>query len=504
MTRSLVADDPERCYRAVRSRDARFDGVFFTGVRTTGIYCRPSCPAVTPLRRNVSFFVTAAAAHAAGLRACRRCLPDATPGSPEWNVRADAVGRAMRLIRDGVVEREGVDGLASRLGYSRRHVQRMLHSHLGAGPLALARSQRAHTARTLIETTTLPFADVAFAAGFASVRQFNDTIREVYARAPGQMRARRPRGDDSRPGRSQLRLRLAVRQPFDGDGLAAFLAARAVPAVEVVTERHYARVLRLSHGQGLVALSLGTDHVTADLDLDDLRDVAGAVQRCRALLDLDADPHAIGEVLGADPAMAPLVAARGGLRVPGHVDGFELAVRAVLGQQVSVARARTLAGDLVRRHGLDLSGGTATIRHGLSRAFPTPDALATADPTTMGMPASRGRAVVALATAVAAGQLDLGPGADRDETVSTLLSLPGVGRWTAGYIAMRALGDPDVFLEGDVVVRAAMSVLGLPAAGRAAAAHAFEWRPWRSYAVMHLWRHAAHLSSSKSTKERQS
>lgn len=490
---SLVGDT-ERCYRAVRSRDARFDGVFFTGVRTTGIYCRPSCPAVTPKPVNVAFFPTAAAAHAQGYRACRRCLPDATPGSPDWDVRADAVGRAMRLIRDGVVERDGVDGLASRLGYSRRHVQRLLQQELGAGPLALARAQRAHTARTLIETTALPFGDVAFAAGFTSVRQFNETMQEVYARSPGQLRAaRHSRGVAA--GNGRLRLRLAVRQPFDATGVGAFLSARAVPGLEVAGSHSYVRRVRLTHGCGVVALELHEDHVAALLGLDDLRDLTVAVARCRALLDLDADPQAVAEVLSADRAMAPLVTARPGVRVPGHVDGFELAVRAVVGQQVSVRRARTVATHLVRRHGSSAGGDEAA---GAPRQlFPTPDSLAAADPATMGMPAARGRAVVALAKAVAAAQLELGAGADRAETMAQLRALPGVGPWTAGYIAMRALGDPDVFLEGDVVVRNSMAALGLPGPGGSAGEHAFAWRPWRSYAVMHLWRHAAAAPASR-------
>ncbi|MBA2532646.1 MAG: DNA-3-methyladenine glycosylase 2 family protein [Nocardioidaceae bacterium] len=491
MTTRLVSADAERCYRAVRSRDARFDGVFFTGVRTTGIYCRPSCPAVTPKQTNVVFFATAAAAHGAGFRACRRCRPDTTPGSPDWNVRADAVGRAMRLIRDGVVERDGVGGLASRLGYSRRHVQRLLHTELGAGPLALARAQRAHIARTLIETTRLPFADVAFAAGFASVRQFNDTMREIYARSPQQMRALRATCGTDASGHGRLRLRLAVRQPFDTEAAAEFLAVRAVAGLEHCDGMTYVRALRLPHGDGRVQLQLHDGHVDCQLDLDDLRDLAGAVQRCRSLLDLDADPDAITEVLGADPALAPLVSARPGLRVLGHVDGFELAVRAVAGQQVTVARARTVLADLVRRYGRPLSTDYGNDPARVTSVFPTPETLAEADPTALGMPAARGRAVVALSEAVAAHEFDLEPGADREATVAELRRLPGVGPWTAGYIAMRALADPDVYLEGDVVVRKSMSRLGLPSSAGTAAKHAYTWRPWRSYAVMHLWRHAS-------------
>ncbi len=477
--------DAERCYRAVTSRDSRFDGMFLTGVRTTGIYCRPSCPAITPRRRNVEFYATAAAAHAAGLRACKRCLPDATPGSPEWDVRADAVGRAMRLIRDGVVERDGVVGLASRLGYSERHVTRLLSAEVGAGPLAIARAARAQAARVLVETTDLGLADVAFAAGFSSVRQFNDTMREVYASTPSALRAAaRTRAASASTGGGRVQLRLAVRQPFDGRQALAFLTARAVPGIEQAHGSAFSRTLRLPHGVGRVTLRVQDDHVDADVRLAELRDLGAAVAGCRALLDLDADPCAVDDLLGADPVLAPLVAARPGTRVPGHVDGFELAVRAVLGQQVTVRGATTLLARLVRVHGEQLDDGP-------DRLFPTPDTLAEADPAGFCVPRARGAALVALARAVASGALELDRGADRDDTTAALVALPGIGPWTAGYIAMRALRDPDRFLEGDVVVRQALTSLGVPATGRSARERAAGWRPWRSYAVMHLWRHAA-------------
>lgn len=470
--------DHERLYRAAASRDARFDGVFFVAVRTTGIYCRPSCPAVTPKSSNVTFHRTAASAHEAGYRACRRCRPDTTPGSPEWDVRADTAGRAMRLIRDGVVEREGVDGLADKLGYSTRHLNRMLTAELGAGPLAIARSQRAATARTLIETTSMTFADVAFAAGFSSVRQFNDTIRQVYAASPSQLRASRRTSNGGGP----LSLRLPVRRPFDARRVLDFLAARAVPGVETVQDDTYARVLRLHHGTSVVTLRVRDDGVTMLPEMRDLRDLATAVQRCRQLLDLDADVLAIGEVLGADAALAPLVRTAPGLRVPGHVDGFEVAVRAILGQQVSVAGARTTAAKLAERFGEPASSDADA---GLVRAFPTAEAIAAADPSDLGVPRQRGRALVGIAEAVASGGLVLDPGADRDETRAALLAVPGIGPWTAAYIAMRALSDPDVFLDGDLVVRKAMAVLG------ADDGQVERWAPWRSYAVLHLWRHAS-------------
>ncbi|NUS63811.1 MAG: DNA-3-methyladenine glycosylase 2 family protein, partial [Saccharothrix sp.] len=295
--------DDERAYRAVAARDARFDGCFILAVRTTRIYCRPSCPAVTPKRRNAEFYPTAAAAQSAGYRACRRCLPDAVPGSPEWNLRADLAARAMRLISDGVVEREGVPGLAAHLGYSERHLTRVLTAELGAGPLALARAHRAHSARLLIETTDLSFTDIAFAAGFASVRQFNDTIRAVFATTPSAMRSTRTASTTA----GRITLRLPYRPPFDADGLLAYFRAHAIPGVEHVTDRCYARSLRLPHGQATVRLEPAAGHVSCSLRLTDLRDLGSAVSRVRRLLDLDADPVAVDGFLAADPALRPSV-----------------------------------------------------------------------------------------------------------------------------------------------------------------------------------------------------
>src|SRR3954447_129210 len=347
-TVGVMVLDQDRCYRAVASRDARFDGHFITAVRTTGIYCRPSCPAVTPKRSNVEFLATAGAAQQRGYRACRRCQPDAVPGSPDWNLRADLAARAMRLISDGVVERDGVTGLACRLGYSERQLNRVLTAELGAGPLALARAHRAHTARLLIETTPLGMADVAFAAGFASVRQFNDTVRAVYGVAPTTLRDEAGRRRGVAPAAAgTLVLRLPYRPPLDAEGLLAFFAARAVPGVESVLDGAYRRTLRLPHEPATVALEPQPAHVLATLRLGDPRDLGPAVARIRRLLDLDADPVAVDDVLGADPALAPAVAAVPGIRVPGTVDGAETALRTVLGQQVSVAAARTAAAQLV-------------------------------------------------------------------------------------------------------------------------------------------------------------
>lgn len=480
-----MIEDFEQCYRAVQSRDARFDGWFFTAVRTTGIYCRPSCPALTPKPGNVTFHPTAAAAQAAGYRACLRCRPDASPGSPEWNLRADLVGRAMRLIADGVVDREGVQGLARRLHYSERHLHRQLVAEVGAGPLALARAQRANAARLLVETSDLPLSQVAFAAGFASIRQFNDTIREVFAKTPSELRARRRGRDEVAPG--SLTVRLPFRAPLDGGGLLAFLAVRTVPGVEEVTaDGTYHRTLRLPRGAGVVSVRLpvGPDdrHVVATLRLDDLRDLSAAVERTRRLLDLDADPVAVDGHLGADPLLAPLVAATPGRRVPGTVDGAELAVRAVLGQQVSVAGARTMAGRLVAAAGTPLGEPVG----GLTHLFPAPGQIVDGLDA-LGMPAARKRALAGLAEALTGDDLVLDPGADRPTTEAHLLALPGIGPWTASYIAMRALADPDAFLPADLGVRHALTALGQAADPAAATALAERWRPWRAYALQHLW-----------------
>lgn len=470
--------DHERCYRAVASRDARFDGWFFTAVRTTGIYCRPSCPARTPLARNVSFFTTAAAAQGAGFRACRRCRPDAVPGSPEWDVRADVVARAMRLIADGEVERCGVPGLAARLGYSERQLHRLLVAELGVGPLALARAQRAQTARLLIETTDLPMADVAFAAGFASIRQFNDTVREVFASTPSGLRRTTPGTTSGAPG--WLTIRLAARAPYEAAEVLLFLGAHAVPGLEEWDGTTFSRVLDLPHGPAVVQLSPAPDGgpaVTARLRLAELRDLGAAVTRCRRMLDLDADPAAVDDVLGADPALSRLVRTAPGRRVPASPDADELAVRAVLGQQVSVAGARTLTARLLTA-GTPLPEPVGTLTH----AFPRAAALAEADLTAVGLTGARRRTVHALTAALAAGDIALDPGADRVEAGRALVAVPGVGPWTAALVGLRGMADPDVWLPGDLAVGKSLAVLGSSDADAAT-----RWRPWRSYAVLHLW-----------------
>ncbi|OIK23797.1 DNA-3-methyladenine glycosylase 2 family protein [Streptomyces malaysiense] len=492
--------DREHCVRAVQSRDARFDGWFYTAVLTTRIYCRPSCPVVPPKPRNMMFYPSAAACQQAGFRACKRCRPDTSPGSPEWNRRADLVARAMRLITDGVVDREGVSGLAARLGYSTRQVERQLLAELGAGPLALARAQRAQTARLLIETTALPMTEIAFAAGFSSVRAFNDTVREVFALSPSELRRRVPAGravGDSTPG--TLSLRLPFRAPLNPSNLFGHLAATAVPGVEEwlphspnggggASSGAYRRTLRLPYGHGIVSLSPRPDHIACRLTLSDLRDLAVAIGRCRRMLDLDADPVAVDDRLRADPLLAPLVERAPGRRVPRTVDEAEFAVRAVLGQQVSTAAARTHAARLVTAHGKPLDDPEG----GLTHLFPSPEALAGIDPETLAMPRTRRTTFTTLVGQLADGSLHLGVESDWAEARARLLALPGFGPWTVDVIAMRALGDPDAFLPTDLGIRRAAGGLGLPSTPAALTARAEAWRPWRAYAVQYLWATDSH------------
>lgn len=483
-------NDRERCVRAVRSKDARFDGWFFTAVLTTGIYCRPSCPVVPPKPENMVFHPSAAACQQAGFRACKRCRPDTTPGSPEWNQRADLVARAMRLIADGVVDRDGVPGLAARLGYSTRQVERQLLAELGAGPLALARAQRAQTARLLIETTEIPMAQAAFASGFSSIRTFNDTVREVFALSPSELRARVPRKSSmvrpATPG--TLTLRLPFRAPLNPENLFGHLAATGVPGVEEWRDGAFRRTLRLPYGHGVVALTPHPDHIGCRLTLSDPRDLTVAISRCRRMLDLDADPVAVDDQLRADPLLAPLVDKVPGRRVPRTVDEAEFAVRAVLGQQVSTAAARTHAARLVTAHGEPVDDPEG----GLTHLFPTVEALAALDPGTLAMPRTRRTTFATLVGQLADGTLHLGVESDWPQARARLLSLPGFGPWTVDVIAMRALGDPDAFLPTDLGVRRAAQELGLPSTPAALTARAQAWRPWRAYAVQYLWATDSH------------
>lgn len=510
-------------YRAMQARDARFDGQFITGVHSTGIYCRPSCPAVAPKASNVSFYLTAAAAHEAGLRACKRCLPDAVPGSPEWDLRDDLAARAMRLIADGVVEREGVPGLAARLGYTPRHLTRVLTAELGAGPLALSRAHRAQTARTLLTATSLPAADVAFASGFGSIRQFNDTIRAVYERSPLELRAaarvrdrerrpvRRPGPSSSPSGPSSsnqsgeaastdstpagaaagiVHLRLPARPPFDAAGVFAWLEARALDGVEQAAEDRYQRTLRLPGGPAIVAFAANHDDaapaIEVDARLSTLADLPPLVARVRRLFDLDADAVAIDAALGADPALAGSVTATPGIRVPGCLDAHELVFRALVGQQVSVKAARTALGRLA----LELGERMARGDDGPSVLFPTAGVIARHGDTVLRGPAARVRTILDVAQRLDSGELVVAAERERHELQADLLEIPGIGPWTAGYVAMRVTRAPDVLLTGDLALRSGAERLGLPASAAHLAEIGARWAPWRSYASMHLWRAA--------------
>jgi AraC family transcriptional regulator of adaptative response / DNA-3-methyladenine glycosylase II len=472
----------DEMYGALASRDARFDGQFIAGVHTTGIYCRPSCPAITPKRRNVSFFRTAAAAHEAGLRACKRCQPDAVPGSPDWNLRDDLASRAMRLVQDGVVEREGVDGLARRLGYTSRHLTRVLTAELGAGPLALARAHRAQTARALLASTDLPVSDIAFAAGFGSLRQFNDTMAEVYRATPTELRALTRRGSrgSAAPHPSArattLSLRLPARAPFDGAGVLRFLADHAIPGLESGDDASFSRTLVLPHGPAAVRIALdpGQTGVLVEARLTELADVPALTARVRRLFDLDADSVAIDQALGADPVLRPLVEAVPGIRIAGVADGEEALFRTLVGQQISVASARTVLGRLVS----ELGDGR----------FPPAETIAARGREVLRGPASRIATIVKAAEAVVGGELRLDPETPAAELRENLLALPGIGPWTADYLAMRVLGNPDTLPASDLVIRQSAAALGMPDSVRGLTARAAVWAPWRSYAALHLWR----------------
>lgn len=465
-------------YRALSSRDARFDGQFIAGVHSTGIYCRPSCPAVTPKPVNVSFYRTAAAAHEDGLRACKRCQPDAVPGSPEWNLVDDLASRAMRLIDDGVVEREGVSGLAARLGYTPRHLTRVLSAELGAGPLALARAHRAQSARTLLAATELPVADVAFAAGFASVRQFNETIRAIYRATPTELRtlARRGRGRQLPSAPSELTLRLPARGPFDGAGLMRFFVDHAVPGLESGDDTTFERAVRMPGGTAHISVSLDGDGVRCTARLANIADLSPLVSRVRRLFDLDADSVAIDEALSADPALAPLVAATPGIRLPGSLDGEEALFRTLVGQQISVAAARTVLGTITR----ELGDGDGL--------FPTAAVIAERGAEVLRGPASRIATIIRTAEAIVEGRLDLTIGTPVADFTAGLAAIKGIGPWTAGYLAMRVLGAPDVMLSGDLVMVKSAGALGLPSTASGLAVYAQRWAPWRTYAGLHLWR----------------
>lgn len=467
--------DFDACYEAIKSRDARFDGRFFTAVSSTGIYCRPICPARTPARNRVRFFPFAAAAEEAGFRPCRRCRPDRSPDSPDWDWRGDLVGRALRLISEGAADSDGIPGVADRLAVSERHLRRLFVSELGAAPGTVARTHRTQLARRLIEESTLALSDVAMAAGFSSIRRFNSTIQETFGHTPSALRkAAKP---SATPG---CTLRLPYRAPLASADLFAYLAGRATPGVESVDGTTYRRTVNIAGTRGVVEITLeDSGELRLNAQLDPINALPAVVRRSRHLLDLDADPTAISAHLGHDPKLRQVVGRMPGLRVPGCFDGFELAVRAILGQQVSVKAATTLAGRLAAMFGDSLPQPDGALTH----YFPSPDALADAPVVAIGLPARRAATVARLAHAVASGDIVLDGTADLEETKAKLLALPGFGPWTVSYIAMRALRDPDSFLPSDLGIKHAFTHLGIDPADK----RDERWKPWRSYATLYLW-----------------
>lgn len=516
------AYDFDACYRAISGRDARWDGRIYLGVASTGIYCRPSCPARKPRRENCRFFASAAACVAAGFRACRRCRPDALPGSRDWDVRGDLAARAVRRIRDGAVDAHGVSGLARELAVSERHLRRVLIDEVGASPLQLARTRRAHAARALIEQTDLPLGDIAFAAGFGSLRQFGDTMREEFGVPPSKLprtrsaeasasrRAGSLRAGSLRAGRAgsagtdpasderpRLVLRLRTRAPYDATGTHAFLVAHAIPGRDEIDGAETAHALDVPGGTAVVridwaevrstgiggSIGSGLAAIPVTLSLPGLADAMPAIAAVRRLLDLDADPAQIADALGADPLLGPLLARRPGLRLPGARNPHEFALGTVLGQQVSLAAARTLQGRLAARFAKD----PATPDAAAPGFFGAPDvARIAATPVdelrTLGLNGARAETLHAVAVALDAG-LDLGPGADRASARAALAALRGIGPWSVELIAMRALGDPDAFPAGDLILRRALGAR----TDRETRGIAEPWRPFRGYATQHLW-----------------
>lgn len=475
--------DRETCRKARLARDARFDGRFFIGVRTTKIFCRPICPAVSPREEHVEYYPSAAAAAAAGLRPCLRCRPECAPGTPAWNGSSSTVSRALREIAGGALDAAGVDNLAGRLGVGERHLRRLFLEHLGAPPIAVAQTHRLLSAKRLLDETDLPLSTVALAAGFGSVRRFNHAFRETWNRTPRELRKNR-RGVRGRG----LCFRLRYRPPLDWNALVGFLAARAIPGVEYVENGSYRRSILMAGAPGTIELSHGASDVILEIDHARPECLLGIVSRVRRLFDLDADPVAIASCLSSDALLRPLLKARPGLRVPGAWDGFELGIRAILGQQISVKGASTLAGRLVERYGPRLESA----RLGVTHLFPRPEAghprsaakhLAGADLASIGLPQKRAEALSAFSAAVASGRLVLDGSAAPEQTRERLRSIAGVGGWTAGYVAMRALGDPDAFPAADLVLlRAARA-----GTARELLGFAERWRPWRAYAALHLW-----------------
>ncbi len=478
--------DHDACYRAIATRDARFDGRLFVGVRTTGIYCRPICPARTPRQANVSFYPSAAAAQEAGFRPCLRCRPETSPDLGAWRGTSNTVSRALALIEAGALDETDVEGLAGRLGVGARQLRRLFRQHLGASPIAVAQTRRVLLAKQLIHETRLPMAEVALAAGFGSIRRFNETFQALYARPPQALR--RARSGDIGAG-GEVSLSLPYRPPYDWEAMLAFLSLRAIPGVEAVAGDAYARTIAIDRGRGMVVAAMGRPgRLDIRIRFPDLTALPGIIARLRRVFDLAADPLGIGADLARDPALAPRVAARPGLRVPGAWDGFELAVRAILGQQITVAAATKLAGRLVQRFGEPYADPAAAAL-GLSHIFPDPARLAVEDVAALGlMPGARARSLTSLAAAVAADPKLFDPRRDLDEAIAALRALPGIGEWTAQYIAMRQLREPDAFPAADIgLLRAMTDASGRRPTAPELLARAEAWRPWRAYAALHLW-----------------
>ncbi|MBF5045898.1 DNA-3-methyladenine glycosylase 2 family protein [Aggregicoccus sp. 17bor-14] len=470
--------DPAICDRARLARDARFDGRFYIAVRTTGIYCRPVCPAVSPRRVNILYYPTAAAAAEAGYRPCLRCRPEAAPGTPAWEGTSATVRRALRLIGEGALDTGSVEALAAKVGVGPRHLHRLFVEHLGASPVGVAQTRRLHFAKRLLDETQLPMGQVAAASGYGSVRRFNASFLQTYGRAPSQLRRSRQRAS-AEP--DTYCLRLAYRPPYDWEGLLAFLARRALPGVETVDAGVYRRTIRVGGRGGWFQVRHLPEAGSLELTVrhPDATVLYEVTARVRQQFDLGLDPAVVRDALGADPLLAPALARRPGLRIPGAFDLFELLVRAVLGQQVSVAAARTHAGRLASAYGEPCPGPG-----GLTHLFPTPEALAQVSPASLPLPRARGEALVQLAQAVARGALALD--APAEELQVRLERLPGIGPWTAAYALLRGLGEPDAFPEGDLVLRRVAGGAS-PLTARALRERAERWRPWRGYAALLLW-----------------
>jgi AraC family transcriptional regulator of adaptative response / DNA-3-methyladenine glycosylase II len=537
--------DHEACYRAFVTRDARFDGRLFCGVKTTGVYCRPICPARTPKRQNVTYFASAAAAQAAGFRPCLRCRPETAPDLGVWHGTSNTVRRALALIERGALNDADVDALAERLGVGARQLRRLFDRHLGASPIAVAQTRRVLLAKQLIHETRLPMAEVALAAGFGSIRRFNETFQHLFGRPPSALR-RGSAADVSSGPAGEVTILLRYRPPYDWPAMLAFLRARAIPGVEVVSGDCYARTMEIDGVQGIVRVqpaertattaragTAGTARAAGAVGVAGSAGTAGAaraarplnalravicfprlaalpviIARLRRVFDLGADPETIGAHLAEDPALAPLVASRPGLRVPGAWDGFELAVRAVLGQQITVSAAVGLAGKLVAAYGapMNIASGESSLPGlpglPLTHVFPHPERLADADLATLGMPRARARALSAIAAAVVADPHLFGPTRPLDDAIAQLRALEGIGEWTAHYIAMRAMREPDAFPAADIaLLRAMADGDGRRPTPRDLLARAEPWRPWRAYAAQHLWAAAAAAASGADQRE---